>query len=397
MNSIATYTPFNAYNQILEFPLDLKFRVYYLEAPLSFLGERIGIQYVNNLLSINGFHTGIGFQCTDKSRPYEFTFDEIVAQGFVISALLPQIIGTGPDATLKWNNQPQITLGSFIDKFYWERSTYMCTITSSQLITVQNWILKTWIPNNPIYSLLSAIKSTSENDVFNPIFRSSICDTFCYSMLFFIQGVDGGDQTDPTYIFITTEQPNICIEYVTPSNLSIAAFVSSEPNSIIPVDFESNKLAIISFYIEFEAAINEAVNLETTIQQLISELQAAHLAERYALIRQITNELFTLLHVIDNIYEGFPVAYYYGYGTGSNIGKVQYWQINNPELFLTYINSNLKRSYPSIDYLDKNILDNFSLDLDCDCRIIIDETSWFWWIIIGIIIIIFILLIIIII
>jgi len=176
-DTIATYAAFKSSNQILSFPTDLKFRVYYLEAPLSFLGERIGIKFVDNLLSINGFHTGIGFQSLDKSRPFEFTFDEVIAKGFVISALLPTI----GDGTLKWNNEPEITLGSFIDKFYWERSTYICTITSSQIVEIQNWILNVWIPNNPIYSLISAINSKSDSDVFNPIFRSSICD-FLYKV-----------------------------------------------------------------------------------------------------------------------------------------------------------------------------------------------------------------------
>src|SRR6266496_3520022 len=158
-NTVCTYTTFNSSSQILRYSSNLKFRLYYLEAPLSFLGERIGIQFVDNLLSINGLHTGIGFQCTDQSQPFEFTFDEIVAQGFTISALLPEI----SNGNLIWHNQPEITLGSFIDEFYWERSTYICTVNSSQLIAVQEWILNVWIPNNPIYSLLSAINSESED------------------------------------------------------------------------------------------------------------------------------------------------------------------------------------------------------------------------------------------
>ena len=389
MSTVATYASFTSNSQILRFPANLKFRVYYLEAPLSFLGERVGINFVDNLLSINGFHTGIGFQCTDVSTPFEFTFDEIVAQGFVISSLLPQIVNND----LVWRNQPEITLGSFIDKFYWERSTYICTVTADQLILIQEWILSIWIPSNPIYSLLSAINSTSEQDIFNPIFRPSICDTFCYSLIYFIQGVDGGNQVDPVFNLAPISL-NVCIEYETVPNVSISAFVSSFPGSITPVDFESNKQDIVNFYIAFEALINEAVNLEAEIQLLIAELQTAPPAERAALIRQITNDIFTLLNVIDNIYADFAVAYYYGYGIGENNNKPQYWKIVNPQLFLTYINSNLKRSYPSISNIGERVIDNFSLTLNCNCncREEIVQDSFIWWIILAIIIIIIIII-----
>src|SRR5436305_13598317 len=117
-NTIATYTPFTSPDQILRFSPNLKFRLYYLEAPLSFLGETVGIQFVDNILTINGFHTGIGFQCTDAQFPIEFTYDDVVAKGFAISSLLPEIVNND----LVWKNQPEITQGSFIDKIYWERS-----------------------------------------------------------------------------------------------------------------------------------------------------------------------------------------------------------------------------------------------------------------------------------
>jgi len=383
-NTIATYVSFTSKNQILTFPSNLSFRVYYLESPLSLLGERIGIQFVNNLLSINGFHTGIGFQCTNKAEPYEFTYDEIVAGGFAINSLLPEIV----DNDLVWNNTPEITQGSFIDKIYWERSTYLCTISSSQVVQIQNWILDVWLPNNPIYSLLSAIKSEAIDDVFNPIFRPSICDTFCYSLIYYIQNTNGGNQVDPVFSS-QIEGLKGCIEYETVPNVSVNAFVSNVPNSIIPVDYEENKQEIINFYILFEQEINAVVNLEEEIQKLIAELETAPPEEKAALIRQIMNDLFTLLQVIRNIYSNFEVAYYYGYGIGDKNNIPQYWKITKPELTLIYTNSNLMRNYAPIDKTGNLVLDSLTLNLECnDCE---EDKVIYWVIIITIIIILFLL------
>ena len=256
--------------------------------------------------------------------------------------------------------------------------------------------LNIWIPNNPIYSLISAINSTSINDIFNPIFRPSICDTFCYSMIYFIQGLNGGNQVDP---IPQVTRLNVCIEYETVPNVSVNAFVSSFPGSIVPIDFESNKQDIVNFYIAFEAAINEVVDLEEEIRLLIEQLQTVPPAERAALIRQIENELFTLLNVIKDIYSDFPVAYYYGYGIGDKNNTPQYWRIESPQLFLTYINSNLKRSYQAVTTSKEVVVDNFSLNLNCNCNCndTIEELNIFWISIILFFIFIFLILIIIII
>jgi len=225
--SIPIYASFTSINQVT-FPNDLKFRVYYLEAPLGFLKEKIGIEYINNKLTVNGFHTGIGFQSIDESRHFELTLEAIVAKGFLISSLLPKITGSGDEGILEWNNQAEIKIGSSIDISYWQKSTYVCTINSDQLLKIENWVLNNWIPNNPNYCLLSAINSISKEDIFNPIFRSSICDTFCYSILFFIQGVNGGDQTDPmAELNKTNNKLKVNIENVTPLNISILAFLSN--------------------------------------------------------------------------------------------------------------------------------------------------------------------------
>ena len=182
-----TYTPYVSRNQILTFPPELTFRIYYLEAPLSALGDTFGRNLANNLVSINGFHTSVGFQSTDKSLANEFTLGLDLENGFAISSFVPEIVTKAGVDDLVWNDLTQINLGSYIDRTYWESSSYIGTVTSTQVLQIQNWIFDDWIPKNPIYSIASGIKSTDSEDIFNPIFRPSLCDTFCYSIYNFIQ------------------------------------------------------------------------------------------------------------------------------------------------------------------------------------------------------------------
>lgn len=75
-----------------------------------------------------------------------------------------------------------------------------------------------------------------------------------------------------------------------------------------------------------------------------------------------------------HIYEDFDVAYYYGYGTGDNINKPQYWQITNPTLLLLYTNSNLLRSFQAIDYNGTTVVDAYSRPGPSNCFSITDSS-----------------------
>jgi hypothetical protein len=394
MNTVATYTPYNSPNQIIRFNDNLKFRVYYLEAPLSFLGERLGINVLNNLISINGFHTAIGFQCTDKNTPYEFTFDVDITSGFIFDSILPKII-TNPDGTkdLVWNNAQEVTLGNFIDKFYWERSTYICTTTGQDIFKIQEWILNTWIPNNPIYSLFSAVKSVSPDDLFNTLFRASICDTFCYSMLYYIRGTDGGSQLDPVF---NNNNPGlrVCIEYATVPNVSINTFIIPFQSMLIPVDFVSNKNAIIAFYEQFESDLSQLTVIKSNIEQLLQQFQQAPPDQKLDIAKQIAEQISDAIILLLTVYSTFPVAYYYGYSGN----QIQYWQINNPDAVALYTNSNLTRSYPAWTVGGGTVVDDFTDPIDCNCNCQVNSESststiWFYILIIIIVIIIIIFII----
>lgn len=364
LNSCATYTPFTSSDQILRFPPDLTFKVYYLEAPLAILGETIGEAALDGLIKINGFHTGVGFQSQDKSRPFEFTLDLVIEEGFSFNSILPVIV-TDSDGTkdLVWNNAPQNTIGNIIDKTYWEHSTYICTITSAQVTQVMQWVLDEWQPQNPIYSLLCAVNSLQRDYIFNPIFRPALCDTFCYSILFYLQGQSGGQQTDPTD---GSNGLGICVEYTTVPNVSIFGFLSSGTGSITPVNFETNRDEIITFYERLETDISAATSSGRTIGDVLAELEAGT-GSIQELIRELEKLLIEFLIAVSALYLTYPVAYYYGYLPN---GQPGYWKIINPRLFLEYTNSNLKRSYKATaisgcgDGQDYD--DGFSLDLpDC--------------------------------
>lgn len=345
----ATYTIFDNHSQILTFPSDLTFRVYYLEATLTIFDNLIDIDFPG-IIDVTAYHTGIGFQSTDKQRPYEFTLDLVVKNGFTLSSFLPEIRGD----ELIWNNTPANTIGNFIDRSYWERSTYICTISSQQVTDVMRWTLDVWKPNNPIYSLFYGI--ATRDDIFNPIFRPSFCDNYVYSAFFYLQGTDGGDFTDPVN---TGSGLNVCVDYATPPNVSTCAFVS---NLMTQVDFETNRDAILTFYRELEAELSDLVIQGMRLEEILQEIRAD--PGNIELILEAEKLLFEILLELVEIYTGFDVTYYYGYD-GNN--QPAYWRIVNPTLLLQYGNGNLLRSYPPLTANGQTVVDDFTCSTCGNC------------------------------
>lgn len=350
VDTTATYTIFDNHDQIATFPADLKFRVYYLEATLTIFDNLIDVELPGQLIDITAYHTGIGFQSTDKDRPYEFTLDLVVKNGFTLASFLPEIRGD----ELIWNNTPANTIGNFIDRSYWERSTYICTITSQQVTDVMRWTLDVWQPQNPIYSLLYGI--ASRDDVFNPIFRPSFCDTYAYSAFFYLQGTNGGEFTDPVN---TGSGLNVCVDYCTPPNVSTCAFVSRQ---MTQVDFEANRTAIITFYRELEEELSELVLEGMQLEEILQEIR--NNPGNIELILEAEKLIFEILLELVEIYTGFDVTYYYGYD-GNN--QPAYWRIVNPTLLLQYGNGNLLRSYPPLTISGQPVTDDFTCSTCSNC------------------------------
>lgn len=319
----ATYTIFNNRNQILRFPSNAQFRVYYLEAPLSVLSDTlVNAGVISSLVEFNIFHSGIGFQAISEEKPFEFTFDYNIINGFNIQALVPQIIND----EIVWNNEAAAFLGNFIDRDYWNHSTYLATVTGDQLILIQEWIINTWSVENPNYVLFSGSSSEERRDLFNPVMRSADCYDFAYALIDFIKNS----------LFI-------CIDYAVVPNLTIAAFISSFPGSIVPVDFEANRDEIITF---FQGVINFFNN--PTIN--LSNLSPFNLFS-------VENDLFSVIQLYVEFYQSLSIIYVFSYLPDGSLG---YWQITNPGILIDYVQIDINRSYRALDINGQLVTDAYS-------------------------------------
>lgn len=338
--SPAVYTPFTSESQIRVYPINTRFRVYYLEAPLSILSETIGSGFFNDILNINGYHTGLGFQpIGEDDQPItgqSFTMDLIAANGVILSALLPDIT-TSPDGTksLEWKNFTQVTIGSRIDQTYWTQSTYITTLSAEDLIRYQRWVLRVWLPKNPLYSLFSASQSNQKGDIFNPIMRACICDTFAFNSLYYMVGDDAGSLLTPVPV---TPGLGRNFQNVTLPNVTVAAFVASGDTSIERVDFEKDRESIIDFFVQVDNLINDFFKLSAKV--LLSRNMVSQLSNSSNLIRQMEQEVFTAISLLRELYCTFQTTYYYGYDARTN--SLEYYKITNPKPYLAYLTTSLQ-------------------------------------------------------
>jgi len=394
--STAIYTPFVSFPSTAN---NLNFDVYYLEAPLSILSGLLPDDIDFTVFEINGFHTGVGFSSTNKDDPLEFSVDLIAKSGFTWKSLFPTVnTDSQGNRFLVFDNQTEVTLSSFLDRKYWSRSTYITTINNKLLQDIQYWILNIWNAQNPIYSLLSATNNPSREALFNPIMRSCICDTFAYNMFFYISGQNlfrGNGTNGYLPLNVQYQNLNVCIKYVTIPNISVSNIIS---NNIIPVNFESMENQIIDFYVAFNQAAQEILDLEQEIANTIEIIEQAPPDERAQLLRQLEQEFFTVIQLVQNVYTSFEVAFYFGYHPD---GVPGFWMMEQPILESGYIPSNLKRSFPSkgIDNCtnSNSSLNDFTcLCIDCDDQTVeqVDVNTNTIWIILIIFIILIVIIII---
>lgn len=306
-------------DKIVSIP-NMEFRVYYLEAPLSILSDN-----PINLVGLNGFHTGVGFQSTDCTQPYEFYFDYIIKEGLSIHGLLPFITHITGQADLTWNNESDILIGTRIDRNYWTSSDYMGTITSAQLLLYQNWLLDTWKPLNMFYSLFGIT-----SNILTPLTytaRPSICDSFCFDS------------------FDKMKELGMCIEYPIVPKITINNFVSTD---VTQVPYEQYKTSIIDFYTYVETQLIDLAGIFAAISQLIQQIERTQSpADRIPLYVRLLNDITYIVQVIYLAYQTLNSIYYYGYGAGGNL---VYYLIRNYTIQVDYIpNYEFLRSYSAID------------------------------------------------
>lgn len=352
-------------SQIIRLPNSLRFKVYLLEAPLSLLSKAVkAITRGYNIIEINGFHTAVGFQSTDKSQPYEFAFDYGMSSGLSLSAILPNL---SPEGTPVWNNFSSVGLFTGINRKYWVYSTYIATVSSEQLITIQEWILEQWIPSNPYYSLFSII-----GDGVDIPAKASRAESFCFTLFQFMVA------------------QGICIDYITAPNVTDVSIVTSPSSPATRVPYTGNSEDILLFYSNFAQYLEDVAELGfkifTTVNKIFTEPDML-----FENLKALQNEFFYAVQLFIIFSIDFPYIYYYGYyGNGPDMG---YYKIVNPMFYVNYVQSSLKRSYPSLDVYGLPNNSDSHVSPDNQCQIVSSSSSGVLiWVILIVVVVIFLVL-----
>lgn len=305
------------------------FRVFLLSAPLSILGKKIGLHLNPNLVSINAFHNGIGFQSIDATNPLEFYFDYF-AQLFGTNIFLPEIT----EGNLIWNNKSLVAIGN-VNRKYWSSNTFIGIMNGDQLNKYQQWILDTFIPMNNFYQFLRvSLSPLDRENIFNPLLRSSLCDDFCYASFDFMNS-----------------NLQMCIIYMTDPFITILSALVSSQTDVIPLDYNNpvQKQYIIEYYEWLESQLNRKFSLNENIMQVQTEINAISDLKERQLQQHILNTddrtiPILILKTIESSNRNSFILY-----TFNKDNQPQYFQINYSRFFIGYIESNLKRSYASIN------------------------------------------------
>lgn len=228
--------------------------VYYTETPLGGQGT-IGykpqpgeLKPYGAIYNVN--HTGIGFRIIEKNGVItEFVFNLRVSD-FGLYILMPHINENSKDfSDLDWCNEVLLTYIPIMDRTYWLKSDYICTITRDDFYALIDWIKGDYQLKRTKYIFLSVIKNVNREDIFNPVRKSYLCDDFCYDVLHFLQ-----------------EQRNIAIQYYTVPDYNIAAFVTDKPVKELDTSKPENRELIYNFYFSIKSIFTDIFNVATVIR-----------------------------------------------------------------------------------------------------------------------------------
>ena len=340
-------------------PLDTVFRVYYLEAKLSLVPDETLFEHKairgTNLVSINAYHTGIGFQSTDPQNPLEYWFD-YTADSFGIDVFLPKIVQMDDGSKeLLWNNGASVGYSDAIQTSYWIKSTYICNVSSTQLLSFQQWILDTFLPRNQYYQSFVASENRSREAIFNPILRAAICDTFCIDAYEYFQSQLG---SCIQYVSFPYESVFALILYDSVSTITL-----NQPNEnplitynerIQQLDYTDpvQKAEIIAFYEYIERAFqnyleNNNINSASIFQPLTLLGQALDLQtpeQRLLTLRAVRFDTKTgpLLLAEFLAQNHLPYVILYDYSPIDN--TMQYFKVIYDSVDIAYIPSDLEIS-----------------------------------------------------
>ena len=276
-------------------------KVFYNESTLSSAQNLIpaALEKYKDLIQINGYHTAVGFQ----SNSYAFTIDLIIPLG-ITASLSPTIT---KDDNLIWYNQNELTYNDANSVIpgtktpYWDRSTYITTITKSIFMDVLKDI-KGYLSIYPIYALFNVVRPTDLNLLF-PELKGVTCDSFAYFVLNKLR----------TY--------GAKVNLMVPPKSNLVAYVADSVR-ILDISNPKDKNEIITFYKKYNIAYNKIVQEIQSISTTPTVNIPVLINAIHANISEILNHKFI----------------YYCYSTDS---KLNYYELilnstNHQQLILDY-------------------------------------------------------------
>lgn len=307
-------------------PSNARIEVSFIEAELSLLEDiKKSENITSDLVSINGWHTGILFYVVETREAFTWQFEGIDFTG----ALMPTIA----NGDLTWDNEAVIALGN-MDSSYWEKSTYMCTINKSTFLKLQKDMITTYTPQNPAYVLFMVAQTSAE--YLNPLAANSICDDMCYYVLNQLQNVY-----------------DVAINYAVPPHISVFIL---EANSVEVVDMtdSTQKAEVVSFYTKLENVLTDG---KTDISKLWNAIKDSDVANLVIDLVSVANLWKQLLQSVDSTY-----TYTYAYDKNH---KLQYFKFVMTGDYANYqIYTALKNNVQKKNFVGKPITVDSNVDFN---------------------------------
>lgn len=288
-------------------------KVFYLEAPLSFIPKKVIENLGNMLITLNAYHTGMGFVFNNKSLVLDYT-----AKGGLIGTFLPQFdyIKKGE---LVWDNKAYIEIGNEREqlwednKGYWKKSTYLTTINKDQFLILAKSIKEKFLITNASY-VFFGVKNAKTGKT---LIRESICDGFCKFVI---------DELAKSPI-------NAKFDFLTYPVLTTANNVTN--SSVKKLDTKKDKNEILNFYKNVFKVIHMKKhslfsNIETTLPWI-----------KHTSI-DLFNHLF-MRSVFSEIYEEMRSIILYSYDNDKD-GKLCYYKVIVDGIDISYSEVNIPKN-----------------------------------------------------
>lgn len=296
---------------------NVKISVYCLEAPLSLVGGAINrASFLKpDYIDVNAFHMGLGFSY-EGSENYEFAVD-LIAETFNLNVLFPLIV----DNKLVWKNKAILTYYTAIDRNYWAKSTYVCTITGIQLAEWQAWVFDTYYPANPMYVFFSVAEKRSPK---LNLIKRTVCDTYVEDSIEYLKSRGAK------------------IEYITPIHTAFTPILVASSADIVKLN--ASDPAVYCRIVEYYRIVLDI------IQGL--EKQFVRGGDVHA-----ARDIFSYAKLFGTLADKFPSIVLYSYDE-ENLPC--YYQISRPSVFLNYIVSSVQRNVVGLTVTGKPYYDEYT-------------------------------------